>query len=293
MPENTRAMRGDARGGRRAPKNDNPLIILVSMPYEVQTPVFEGPFDLLLHLILQEQVDLYEVSLSTIVDSYLRELERMDELELDRASDSLLIAATLVELKSRRLLPTADDLDLDEELAVWEERDLLLHRLVECKTFKEAAIALQVLAGEAGRSHPRTVGVDDRFVGLMPDLLEGIDAEDIRRAYLRAMVPRTVPRIDLDHVAPIRVSVTDAIGELVQELPQLGRTTFRALTCELVERLQVVVRFLAVLELFKKGLVDIEQPRTFGDIEIVWLGEDGARELGDLGGFDTVDAYDG
>jgi segregation and condensation protein A len=269
------------------------VIIIGTMPYEVQTPVFDGPFDLLLHLILQEQVDLYEISLATIVDGYLRELERMEQLELEMASEFLLIAATLVELKSRRLLPTADDLDLDEELAVWEERDLLLHRLVECKTFKEAAIALQVLAGEAGRSHPRTVGVDDRFVGLMPDLLEGIDAEDIRRAYLRAMVPRTVPRIDLDHVAPIRVSVTDAIGELVQELPQLGRTTFRALTCELVERLQVVVRFLAVLELFKKGLVDIEQPRTFGDIEIVWLGEDGARELGDLGGFDTVDAYDG
>src|ERR687892_726421 len=211
------------------------------MPYEVQTPVFDGPFDLLLHLILQEQVDLYEISLATIVDGYLRELERMEQLELEMASEFLLIAATLVELKSRRLLPT----------------------------------------------------VDDRFVGLMPDLLEGIDAEDIRRAYLRAMVPRTVPRIDLDHVAPIRVSVTDAIGELVQELPQLGRTTFRALTCELVERLQVVVRFLAVLELFKKGLVDIEQPRTFGDIEIVWLGEDRARQLGDLGGFDTVDAYDG
>jgi segregation and condensation protein A len=269
------------------------VINIGTMPYEVQTPVFEGPFDLLLHLILQEQVDLYEISLATIVDGYLRELERMEQLELERASEFLLIAATLVELKSRRLLPTADDLDLDEELAVWEERDLLLHRLVECKTFKEAAIALQVLAGEAGRSHARTVGVDDRFVGLMPDLLEGLDAEDVRRAYLRAMMPKPVPRIDLDHVAPIRISVTDAITELVEELPHLGRTTFRALTGDLVERLQVVVRFLAVLELFKKGLVDLQQARTFGDIEVVWLGEDGARQLGELVGIDTVDAYDG
>ena len=266
------------------------------MPYEVQTPVFEGPFDLLIHLILQEQVDLYEVSLATIVDGYLHELEHMEQLELEVATEFLLIAATLVELKSRRLLPVGDDLDLDEELAVWEERDLLLHRLVECKTFKEAAIALRVLAGEAGRSQPRVAGVDDRFLGLMPDLLEGVDAEDVRRAFLRAMIPKPAPRIDLEHVAPIRISVTDAIAELVEELPRLGRTTFRDLTGHLRERLHVVVRFLAVLELFKKGLVDLDQARTFGDIRIVWLGEDGARELGEVGSFEdltAVDAYDG
>jgi segregation and condensation protein A len=269
---------------------------LTDMPYEVQTPVFEGPFDLLLHLILQEQVDLYDVRLATIVDGYLRELERMEKLELEVASEFLLIAATLVELKSRRLLPVGDDLDLDEELAVLEERDLLLHRLVECKTFKEAAIALRVLAGEAGRSQARVVGLDDRFLGLMPDLLEGVDVEDVRRAFLRATAPKPAPRIDLEHVAPIRISVTDAIAELVEELPRLGRTTFRDLTGHLKERLHVVVRFLAVLELFKKGLVDLDQARTFGDIGIVWLGEDGARELGEVGSLadlTAVDAYEG
>jgi len=259
------------------------------MPYAVQTPVFEGPFDLLLHLILAEQVDLYEISLATIVDGYLAELAKMEELNLDVASEFLLIAATLVELKSRRLLPSADDLDLDEELALWEERDLLLHRLVECKTFKEAAIALSVLAGEAGRSVGRTVGVDDRYVGLMPDLLVGVGPDDLRRAYLRAMAPKPDPRVDLDHVAPIRASVTDAIAELVDELPRVGRITFRDLTASLVERLEVVVRFLAVLELFKLGLVELDQPRTFGDILVVWVGGAGA-------GADrlaAVDAYDG
>jgi segregation and condensation protein A len=260
------------------------------MPYAVQTPVFEGPFDLLLHLILAEQVDLYEISLATIVDGYLAELGRMEELDLDVASEFLLIAATLVELKSRRLLPSADDLDLDDELALWEERDLLLHRLVECKTFKEAAIALAVIAGEAGRSVGRTVGVDERFIGLMPDLLAGVTPGDLRAAYLRAVAPRPQPRVDLDHVAPIRASVTDAIAELVDELPRVGRITFRALTGDLVERLEVVVRFLAVLELFKVGLVDLDQPRTFGEIEIVWRGA-----AGDEGGdrLAAVDAYDG
>jgi len=266
------------------------------MPYAVQTPVFEGPFDLLLHLILAEQVDLYEISLATIVDGYLAELGRMEELDLDVASEFLLIAATLVELKSRRLLPSADDLDLDDELALWEERDLLLHRLVECKTFKEAAVALAVIAVEAGRSVGRTVGVDERFIGLMPDLLAGVTPGDLRAAYLRAVAPRPQPRVDLDHVAPIRASVTDAIAELMDELPRAGRITFRALTGDLVERLEVVVRFLAVLELFKVGLVDLDQARTFGDIGVVWLGDDGARELGEVGSFQdltVVDAYDG
>ncbi len=264
------------------------MIIIVPMPYAVQTPVFEGPFDLLLHLILSEQVDLYEISLSTIVDGYLAELDRMEHLNLDMASEFLLIAATLVELKSRRLLPQSDELDLDDELALWEERDLLLHRLVECKTFKEAAVALSVLAGEAGRSVGRTVGVDERYVGLMPDMLAGVTPDDLRRAYLRAMTPKPRPHVDLDHVAPIRISVTDAIAELLDELPRIGRITFRALTGDLVERLEVVVRFLAILELFKLGMVDLDQPRTFGDIQVVWLGRDhdDARDLAEIDGYD-------
>ena len=273
-----------------APGNDTPVINIGRMPYEVQTPVFEGPFDLLLHLILAEQVDLYEVSLATIVDGYLGELARMEVLNLDVASEFLLIAATLVELKSRRLLPSADELDLDDELALWEERDLLLHRLVECKTFKEAAVALSVIAGEAGRSVGRTVGVDERYLGLMPDLLAGVTPDDLRRAYLRAVAPKPAPRIDLDHVAPIRASVTDAIAELVDELPRVGRITFRDLTASLVERLEVVVRFLAVLELFKIGLIDLDQPRTFGDILVIWVGDGGAGTAERLA---AVDAYDG
>src|SRR5688572_29417891 len=146
------------------PRNHSGVIILVLMSYDVTTPVFEGPFDLLLHLILREQVELYDVSLTKIVDSYLAEIEQMERLSLDVATEFLLIAATLIELKTRRLLPDDDDLDLDDELALWSERDLLLTRLVECKTFKDAAVALQHLADDAGRSHPRVAGPDERFV---------------------------------------------------------------------------------------------------------------------------------
>src|SRR6478672_8285016 len=233
------------------------------MPYEVSTAVYEGPFDLLLHLILREQVDLYEVSLSTIVDAYLAEMDRLPTFDLDVSTEFLLIAATLVELKTRRLLPGADADDLDDEFALWEERDLLLARLLECKTFKDASKVLSALAEVAGRSHPRMSGVEDRFLDLVPDLLVGVTPGDLRNALLRAIAPKPVARIDLDHVAPVRASVTDAVEELIDELPRVGRITFRDLTGALVERLQVVVRFLAVLELFKQGLIDLEQADMF------------------------------
>src|SRR3954447_22524992 len=231
------------------------------MSFEVSTPVFEGPFDLLLHLILREQVDLYEVSLSRIVDAYLAELDRMRQadsrLDLDIATEFLLIAATLVELKARRLLPGRDDIELDDELALWEERDLLLAKLLECKTFKDAAKVLTQMSDDAGRSFPRRAGLDEQFIGLVPDLLANVKAVDLKAAFLRAVAPKAVPRVDLFHVTNIKANVTDAVAELLDELPRAGRITFRRLTSSLMDRLEVVVRFLALLELFKQGLVDL------------------------------------
>jgi len=264
------------------------------MPYEVQTAVYEGPFDLLLHLILREQVDLYEVSLATIVDAYLFELERLEELDLDVATEFLLIAATLVELKSRRLLPGDADIDLDDELALWSERDLLLARLLECKTFKDAARVLSRMADVAQRSLPRVAGVEERFLDLAPDLLAGTTPADLKAAFLRVTAPKPVLRVDLDHVHQVRASVTDAMAELLDELPRVGRIGFRQLTASLVERLEVVVRFLAILELFKQGAIDLIQAETFGDIQILWVGEAEADDrpfLADL--VASVDSYEG
>jgi segregation and condensation protein A len=258
------------------------------MPYAVQTPVFEGPFDLLLHLILREQVDLYEVSLASIVDAYLEELARYESVDLEIATEFLLIAATLVELKAKRLLPDDGDVDLDDELALWEERDLLVNRLLECKTFKDAAVALHRLSLEAARSFPRTAGLEDRFIDLTPDLLEGVDVADLAAAYRRALTPRPVPAVDVGHIHSVRVSVVEAVEELADELPRVGRITFRALTEDLVERLEVVVRFLALLELYKQGLVDLDQAAAFGDIEILWLPD--AEHVADLA---AIDVYDG
>jgi segregation and condensation protein A len=264
--------------------------------YAVHTPVYEGPFDLLLHLILRDQVDLYEVTLTDIVDAYLLELDRLETLDLDVATEFLLIAATLVELKSRRLLPGDDDLDLDDELALWEERDLLLARLLECKTFKDASVVLARLAAEAGRSLPRTAGLEERFLDVAPDLLAGVSPESLRDACVRALTPKPVVRIDLEHVAPVRMSVAEAVEELLDELPRVGAISFRSLTQSLVERIEVVVRFLALLEMFKQGWVELDQAESFGEIRILWVGADGEDDGDSMvvaAGLASIDTYEG
>jgi segregation and condensation protein A len=246
--------------------------------YTVSTPVFEGPFDLLLHLITRQQVDLWEVSVASIVDAYVEKMVEMRAaLDLESATQFLLIAAVLLELKARRLLPEPEEVDLDEELARWEERDLLLSRLLECKTFKDAAGALIRLMDAAGRSWPRTAGLEERFAALAPDPLAGVSPERLRDAMQAVLTPRPPPRVAIDHIHQVRTTVADAVAELIDELPRVGRISFTRLTAGLAERIEVIVRFLALLELYKQGVVDLEQAGTFAELRVRWTGgADGA-----------------
>ncbi len=243
------------------------------MPYEVSTPVFEGPFDLLLHLVTVDQVDLYEVSISRIVDAYLAEMARMEALDLEVATEFALITAILIELKCRRLLPGPGDVDMDEEVAVWEERDLLLRRLLECKTFKDAGALLSRLADRASASLPRTAGLEERFAHLAPDLLAQVTPEDLRRAMGRLVAHRPRPRVDVSHLAPISLSVADAMAVLRERLAPRGQVTFAELTADLDDHLEVIVHFLAILELYMEGLLELEQAAPFGTLLVVWVGE--------------------
>jgi segregation and condensation protein A len=259
------------------------------MAFEVATPVYDGPFDLLLHLILKEEVDIHEVSLTRIVEAYLEEIQRMQMLDLDVATEFLLIASTLVELKTRRLLPGREDMDLDEELALWSERDLLLARLLDCKTFKDVASVFSQLTERASLSFPRRSGPDERFADLLPDMLDGVTPVRLQRAYLRVTQPKPPTSIDLFHVAPIRASVADALMEMLDTLPKLGKVTFRQIAEAIYDRIEVVVRFLAILELYKQGRVTLEQSDRFGEIEVQWI-------AGDDTGFEAVlqiDDYEG
>ncbi|MEZ5341635.1 MAG: ScpA family protein [Acidimicrobiales bacterium] len=251
-----------------------PDVGFVAGSYRVRTSEYEGPFDLLLHLILRDEVDLYEVSLLDIVDAYLGELAKMDDLDLEVMTEFLLIAATLVELKCRRVLPVDSDFDLDDELALWEERDLLLSRLLEAKTFKDAAKRLELLAEQAAQSYPRLVGLEDQFLDLTPDLLAGVKPSQLRQAFLKVVAPRPVTKVTLTHVTQVKVSVAEVMSTLIGSLPRLGRTSFRSLTSDCTEKIEIVVYFLAVLELYKQGVVDVDQVGAFGTLSVQWTGED-------------------
>jgi segregation and condensation protein A len=264
------------------------------VPYEVSTPVFEGPFDLLLHLILKEEVDLWEISLARIVDAFCTELDKLTRVDLDVSTEFLLIAATLVELKARRLLPGRDDVDLDEELLRFEERDLLLARLLECKTFQDAAKVLNARLAEASLRVARAVGPEEPFRSLAPDPLERVPLDAFLAAATRALTPKARPpaEVDTEHVAPIRASVRDAIETVLALLPSSGAIRFRDLTVGVPGKLEVIVRFLAVLELFKQGVVDLEQPHSFGDLVVrpLALGERVALDIASLAEWGDEDA---
>jgi segregation and condensation protein A len=270
-----------ARGFEHCPVSAKALGTLSRMSYEVSTDVFEGPFDLLLHLILKQEVDLWEISLSRIVDEYLAELERMENVDLDVTTEFLLIAATLVDLKTRRLLPSLEEVELDEEL------------LLECKTFKDAANAMATLVRRADRSLPRLAGVEEPFASLKPDPLERVAPSTLLAAALRGLAPKPAPTVQVEHIAPIRASVRDAVEVVLSVLPERDAVSFRQLVADAPTQLEAIVRFLAVLELYKQGVVDLEQFDTFGDLRVRRLLEgETALDAASLAEWDDADEAD-
>jgi len=243
--------------------------------YEVRTDVFEGPFDVLLRLISEQQVDLYQVRLSDIVDAYLAELDKMERLDLEIATEFLLIAAILVELKSRRLLPERDDAVGEDDLALLEERDYLLARLVECTTFSAAGQSLAELERAASRSFPRLAGPDDRFARLAPDPLAGVTPGDLARAAEQALAEKPAPAVQVDHIVVDEVTVAEVVERLAAVLPGSPPTTFRQLTWHARHAIEIVVHFLGILELYKQGLVDLDQAVTFGELTVTWIAAEG------------------
>lgn len=246
------------------------------MTYEVRLEVFEGPIDLLLNLITRQRVDIYDISISTITEEYIAALEQMDTVDLEVTTGFLVVAATLLELKSARLLPGRNLDDLDAQLL--EERDLLLARLVECSTFRSAGEQISVALAAGAGFYPRLVALEERYANVVPDLLARTSVIDIARAAARALAPKPEVILDTSHVNPIKASVRDAIHDLVAQLRGGSARTFAELTAGHTDRLEIVVRFLALLEMFKAGAVDLGQGDRFGDISAAWTGE-GENEL--------------
>ncbi len=237
------------------------------MSYQVKTRVFEGPLDLLLQLITSHQLDITELSLSRLVTEYLEHLDAMRELDIEVTSEFLLIAATLIQLKARTLLPGDTAIDLDEELALAEERDRLLSRLLACLTFKDVAAVLAHRMNGNARFVPRLAGLDVDVAPPPPDVHLGIDPAELALIATRVFTRRT-DEPDLDHLELDLPSVEAAIDDLRRKVNAEALAEFDDLVAHCQRPLEVIAYFLALLELSRWGVVKVSQAATGGPIEV-------------------------
>jgi segregation and condensation protein A len=256
--------------------------------FTVRLTNFEGPFDLLLQLIGKHKLDVTEVALHRVTDDFIAHIRAMGkEWDLDEASEFLVIAATLLDLKAARLLPAAQ-VENEEDLALLEARDLLFARLLQYRAFKQAAAFIADLEAHGGRRWPRSVALEERYAEALPDLVLGIGADRLAKLALKAFTPKAAPPlVSVAHIHQVRVSVREHAELLRTRLFELGTATFSTLTEDCENTLEVVARFLALLELYREGLVGFDQELALGELTVHWTG--GETAAGDL----AVDDYDG
>ncbi|WKU05329.1 ScpA family protein [Micromonospora sp. HUAS LYJ1] len=248
--------------------------------FTVRLANFTGPFDLLLQLISKHKLDVTEVALHTVTDEFISYIRAMgDEWDLDETSEFLLIAATLLDLKAARLLPSAEVED-EEDLALLEARDLLFARLLQYKAYKEAAAHIAELEAVGGRRYPRAVTLEARYAEALPDLVLGIGPQRLLTLAVRAMTPKPVPEVSIAHVHLVRVSVREHAAVLAERLRRAGIATFALLCADCEITLEVVARFLALLELYREGLVAFVQEEALEELTVRWTGPaEGGAEL--------------
>ncbi len=250
--------------------------------FQVHLDNFDGPFDLLLQLISRHKLDITEVSLSLVTDefiSFIRALEASGEgWQLDQATEFLVIAATLLDLKAARLLPSGEIED-EEDLALLEARDILFARLLQYRAFKEIAANFQEAIAAADKSFPRVVALDPTLSNLLPEVLIGVGPERFAAIADRVLTPKVAPVVAVEHLHSALVSVTEE-SRLVVEALRKGRTvSFRALIQEADSTLVVVARFLALLDLYRQGALRFEQVVALGELQISWVGSDEGEVL--------------
>lgn len=240
------------------------------MPYQVKLEIFEGPFDLLLHLIGRREIDIYEVSIAEITDEYIAYMETLRELDLEVATEFLLIAATLLKLKSDHLLPEPE-IEV-EELGPAELREELLWRLVEYQKFRDAAAELGKRLDREERYYYRDVDLEEPFRHIVPDVMRGLTLEKLALA-AREIVEMEA-ELDVSYIAQIKVNIDDFMVRVREVLAANGSTSYRELTAECALRVEFIAVFLALLELYKYEEIDIRQATRFGDIEVYAIGDD-------------------
>ncbi len=240
--------------------------------FTVRLTNFEGPFDLLLQLIGKHKLDVTEIALSKVTDEFIAHLRALgDELDLDQASEFLVVASTLLDLKAARLLPAAEVED-DEDLELLEARDLLFARLLQYKAYKQAAAFLRAREAEAARRFPRVVGLEQRFADLLPEVLLGVTPEQLAALATAALTPKLPEVVSVSHLHAPAVSVSEQLLMVRNHLARAGTATFRALTADCGHTLEVVARFLALLELYRQQRVVFEQLTPLGELHVRWTG---------------------
>lgn len=245
--------------------------------FSVHLDNFDGPFDLLLQLISRHKLDITEVSLSIVTDefiAFIRALEASGEgWRLDQATEFLVIAATLLDLKAARLLPSGEIED-EEDLALLEARDILFARLLQYRAFKEIAASFAEEIAKADKSFPRVVALDPALANLLPEVLIGVGPERFAAIADRVLTPKVAPTVAVEHLHSALVSVAEE-SKLVVEALRKGRTvSFRSLVAEADSTLVVVARFLALLDLYRQGALRFEQVVALGELQISWVGSD-------------------
>ncbi len=238
------------------------------MSYQIKLEVFEGPFDLLLNLISRHRVSVYDVPLATITEEYLSYLGEMRQLDLEIATDFLLVAATLLEIKSAGLLPKPAVIEEDDTLTAFDQRQLLIGRLIEYQKYKNAGLALGSRQKAESLFFSRKAGLEPELDQLLPDFLAGIDLSGFGEIIVKLLERERVRLIDANHIATIKISLEVKIDEIIKQLRRVKHIQFAELT-QGDGRADIVATFLALLELYKQGRVDLRQPVAFGEIEIV------------------------
>ena len=240
--------------------------------FSVRLDNFEGPFDLLLTLISRRQLDVTEVALSQVTDEFISYLKAAgDAFDLGQATEFLVVAATLLDLKAARLLPAAEVED-EEDLALLEARDLLFARLLQYRAYKLAAAHLGTLAARAGRRFGRVAELEPRFAALSPELRIGVDLHQFAAIAAAALKPRPVPVVGVDHLHTPRVSVREHMMLVAARLARTGSATFRSLVADCGSTLEVVARFLGLLELYRDGAVSFDQAEALSELRVRWTG---------------------
>jgi segregation and condensation protein A len=251
--------------------------------FQVHLDVFEGPFDLLLALISKHKLDITEVALSQVTDEFIAYISELRGWDLDQVSYFLVVAATLLDLKAARLLPSGEVED-EEDLALLEARDLLFARLLQYRAYKEVAAAFAARMTAAARRFPRRVPLEPRFAQLLPEVLLGLGPAEFARLASLTLAPKAPPTVSTEHIHAPMISIRDQARIVAARLRELGRASFRQLTAGAAGNYEVVACFLALLDLYKEDVISFEQIAPLGELYVTWTGTDdqGTDSFGEL-----------